>query len=172
MSRDLTVRPATIGDAAALASLGAEVQDLHFRRRPDIFKATALPGLERWFRDKLAADDAKLWIAHLGDVPAGYALLIRQHRVETVFCHERHWYEVDQVGVHPRYRGRGIARELLDHAAEFARAKGLPDIELNTWTFNDAARESFERMGFVPRNLRMERPAGPRPGDADRSAMR
>lgn len=56
---------------------------------------------------------------------------------------------------------RGVGRSLLDHVVEFAKADGVSDIELNTWTFNDRARASFERLGFVSRNVRLERSVRP-----------
>jgi diamine N-acetyltransferase len=159
MSGEIRIRLAALGDEAVLAPLSADVQELHVRERPDVFKSVDVPGLERWFRDKLASGDAKIWIAHIGDTPVGYTAATRQHRVETVFCHERRWYEVEQVGVRPQYRRRGVGRSLLDHVVEFARAEGIPGVELNAWTFNDLARASFERLGFVSKNVRLERSA-------------
>jgi diamine N-acetyltransferase len=157
MSGEITIRLAALGDAAVLASLSADVHELHVSQRPDVFKPVDVPGLERWFRDKLESRDAKIWIAEIGDIAVGYALAMKQHRVENVFCHERRWYEIDQVGVRPPYRRRGVGRRLLSHVVELAKADGVSDIELNTWTFNDLARAWFERLGFVARNVRLER---------------
>jgi ribosomal protein S18 acetylase RimI-like enzyme len=157
LPRETRIRLAALGDEAVLATLGADVHELHVSQRPDVFKPLDGPGLERWFRDRLTSGDAKIWIAHIGDVPVGYAVAMKHNRVENVFCFERRWYEVDQVGVRPQYRRRGVGRRLLEHVVEFAMADGVPDVELNTWTFNDLARASFERLGFVSRNVRLER---------------
>jgi GNAT superfamily N-acetyltransferase len=154
---EIRIRVAAAGDEAILASLGAVVQDLHVGQRPDVFKPTDRRGLEDWFLNTLNVASAKIWIAELGDLPVGYALVIPQRRSENVFCHARRWYEVDQIGVHPEYRRHGVARRLLRHVVEAARADGVPDVELNTWTFNDVARTSFERFGFVSKNVRLER---------------
>jgi ribosomal protein S18 acetylase RimI-like enzyme len=158
---EIRIRPAALGDEAVLVPLSTAVHEVHVSRRPDVFKPVDVPGLERWFRDTLASGDARIWIAQIGDIPIGYVLAIKQHRGENVFCYERRWYEIDQVGVHPQYRRRGIGRRLLDHIVEFAQADGVPDIELNTWSFNDLARASFERLGFVSRSVRLERSAAP-----------
>jgi GNAT superfamily N-acetyltransferase len=157
VSQEIRIRVAAAGDEAILASLSAVVHELHVGRRPDVFKPTDLRGLEHWFLQTLKAASAKIWIAELGDLPVGYALVIPQRRTENVFCYERRWHEVDQVGVHPNYRRQGVARSLLRYVVESARADGVSDLELNTWTFNEVARNSFERLGFVPRNVRLER---------------
>jgi hypothetical protein len=101
MSAEIRIRLAALGDEAVLASLSADVHELHVSQRPDVFKPVDVPGLERWFRDKLASGGAKVWIAPIRDIPVGYALAVKQHLVENVFCYERRWYEVDQVGVIP-----------------------------------------------------------------------
>ena len=161
MSGEIRIRLAAVGDEAVLATLGSDVHNLHVAHRPDVFKPLDGPGLERWFRGKLAAGEAQIWLAEIGEIPVGYALAIKQHRVENVFCYERRWYEVDQVGVDPQYRRRGVGRTLLHQVIEFAKADGVPDVELNTWTFNELARASFERLGFVSKNVRLERPGEP-----------
>ena len=161
MSGEIRIRLAALDDEAILASLSADVHEQHVSQRPDVFKPVDVPDLQRWFRDKLLSGDAKIWIAQIGDIPVGYALAIKQHRVENVFCYERRWYEIEQVGVRPQYRRRGIGRSLLNHVVEFAKADGVSDIELNTWAFNDRARASFERLGFVSRNVRLERSVRP-----------
>jgi GNAT superfamily N-acetyltransferase len=157
VSLDIRIRVAAAGDEAILASLSAVVHELHVGQRPDVFKPTDLRGLEDWFLQTLKAASAKIWIAELGNLPVGYALVIPQRRTENVFCYERRWHEVDQVGVHPNYRRQGVARSLLRRVVESARADGVSDLELNTWTFNEVARNSFERLGFVSRNVRLER---------------
>jgi GNAT superfamily N-acetyltransferase len=157
VSQDIRIRVAAAGDEAILASLSAVVHELHVGQRPDVFKPTELRGLADWFRQTLNAASAKIWIAELGNVPVGYALVIPQRRTENVFCYERRWHEVDQLGVHPDYRRQGVARSLLRYVIESARADGVSDLELNTWTFNEVARNSFERLGFVSRNVRLER---------------
>ena len=161
MSQEIRIRVAAAGDEGILASLSAVVHELHVGQRPDVFKPTDLRGLEDWFLQTLKAASAKIWIAELGNLPVGYALVTPQRRTENVFCYERRWHEVDQVGVHPNYRRQGVARSLLRYVVESARADGVSDLELNTWTFNEVARNSFERLGFVSRNVRLERRRGP-----------
>ena len=146
-----------VGDQAILAALCAFVQELHVRERPDVFKPVDPPGLESWLWDALDRGSATIWIADLGGMPTGYALVLEQRRSENVFAYARRWHEVEQICVHPAYTRRGIARALLRHVAEVARAEGVPDIELNAWAFNKVAQVSFKHLGFAAKNLRLVR---------------
>ena len=102
----------------------------------------------------------------MGDAPAGYALVLDQRRDENVFCYQRRWHEVEQIGVHPEYRRHGIARSLIQHIIDRADAEGVSGVELNTWSFNSSAHLAFERLGFVTKNVRFERQVRTEPGRA------
>src|SRR5262245_42233286 len=140
-----------------LAALSARVQELHVRERPEVFKPVDLPGLERWFAVALASGSSRIWIAHIGEKPVGYAVVVEQRRADNVFAYARRWHEVEQIGVDPAYTRRGIARELFRRVTEAAMVDGVSEIELNTWPFNTVAHLAFERLGFVAKNLRFAR---------------
>lgn len=127
MSGVIKIRAARGDDAVLLATLCGFVQELHVRERPDVFKQTDVVALEAWFRATLAAGNAIAWIAELGGMPAGYALVMEHHRDENAFCYERRWHEVDQLSVHPDHRRRGVARALLRHALTSATEAGASE---------------------------------------------
>ena len=51
--------------------------------------------------------------------------------------------------VSPRYRGSGMAGELLDAVAGWARAEGARTLALHVADGNVAARRFYERHGFT-----------------------
>jgi len=157
VSDEIRVRKAGVGDEGELAALCVFVQELHFRARPDVFKEPDAQGLEEWFRSTLVAGAGEeILIAEIESVPVGYALVKEQRREPNLWCHERHWWEVEQVSVHPDYRRHGVARALLRHVVESANAAGVADVELTTWSFNDVALGAFGRVGFAPKIVRLE----------------
>jgi ribosomal protein S18 acetylase RimI-like enzyme len=161
MPNEPQLRTADLGDEVALARLCASVQAIHWRERPDFFKEIDLAGLERWFRGVLAERSATVWICHVGDEAAGYVLVRKERRPENVFHHHRHWHEVDQISVEPRFQRRGIAEALLRRVAESAAAEGVDEVELNTWYFNEDAQTAFAKLGFSVKNVRFSRKAQP-----------
>ncbi len=58
-------------------------------------------------------------------------------------------WEVDLLGVHPAWRGRGIARELVTRAVEVGRERGAQMARALVRIDNVASLAVFERCGFV-----------------------
>lgn len=162
MEDQIAIRSAAAGDEGTLARIAAVVQQLHFVERPDVFKAVNMEALTEWFRQALGSNHGHTLLAEEGGVAVGYAVVQEGGRHEDAFALPRRWREVDQLGVLPTQRRRGVARALIEHIAAAARADGIPALELNTWAFNQAARQAFRRLGFAERSVRYERPvAGP-----------
>jgi ADP-ribose pyrophosphatase YjhB (NUDIX family)/ribosomal protein S18 acetylase RimI-like enzyme len=149
------IRVARQGDEGALAQLCVFVQALHARERPEVFKPADAAGLERWFAELLGAASGRIWIAEIDQVPAGYVLVIDHHRPDSVFSRARHWFELDQVVVHPAHRRQSVARALFACVADAALAADVETIELHTWAFNQTAQLAFQRLGLRVRSVRL-----------------
>jgi ribosomal-protein-alanine N-acetyltransferase len=79
------------------------------------------------------------WLAWEGGDPAGF-ILVRDLGNEC---------EVLSLGVAPRWRRLGIARELLATAVAEARHRNLPSLVLEVAIDNDAASSLYSSVGFV-----------------------
>ena len=158
MEDQVAVRSAAVGDEGPLARIAAVVQQLHFAERPDVFKAVDRQALTDWFRGALRSDQRGVLLAEQRGMALGYAVVQDGQRHPDAFALPRRWREVDQLAVLPEHRRRGVARALIEHIVAAARADGVPALELNTWAFNQAARETFRRLGFAERSVRYERP--------------
>ncbi len=66
---------------------------------------------------------------------------------------------VDDIYVREPYRGTGLARELMAHAADRARAVGCPELALDVDADNPQAVAFYERLGFEPLRRRLTLPA-------------
>jgi len=60
----------------------------------------------------------------------------------------REYGEVKRMYVRPQFRGRGLAKLLLDHLTDHARASGLGLLRLETGIHQHAAIALYEREGF------------------------
>ena len=56
--------------------------------------------------------------------------------------------EVKRMYVRPQFRGLGFGRLLLNHLADYARARGVGLLRLETGIHQAAAIRLYERMGF------------------------
>jgi|SRR5688572_4115840 len=149
-----TVRPAVLGDEELLAVLNGLVHELHVANRPEYFKPTRAENVSAWFRSLLQKPTALIWIAEEDGVPVGYALAFLHERAENPFCPARRWCEIDQIAVDDKWRRRGIARTLLQRVLAEVRGRGIRDVEMGSWSFNEAAHHAFRRLGFAPQVIR------------------
>jgi diamine N-acetyltransferase len=150
----VTIRRAILGDEPALAELNAFVQDFHVANNPTYFKPSTHDDVVGWFRGLLEMPMARIWIAVDGDTAVGYVIALARERSEHVFGRSRRWLEIDQIGVRPGHRRRGIGRSLVEAVLQAADGDGIRDVELSTWAFNREAQRAFRRLGFTPRVVR------------------
>jgi len=151
------IRRAVVGDEPALAALNRFVHEMHLVRRPDYYKATRLPDVAAWFRERLETPPAALWIAEDDGIAVGYVVAFFHDRPANPFRQARRWCEIDQIAVDPGWRRRGVGRSLMLAALDEARAREFPDVELSSWAFNDDAHAMFRSLGFEVRTLTFER---------------
>ena len=152
-----TVRAADEGDVDLLVALNGIVQELHVAELPAHFKQPDPGAVAALFRSKLRRTDVRIWIVSAGEVPVGYAVACIRERPETEHCRARSFYEVGEIGVSPAHRRQGLARALLEHVLAEARAEGVPNVELTSWSFNVEAHAAFQALGFRPKTVRFGR---------------
>lgn len=91
-----------------------------------------------WFEQYRA--DGRMWVwAAPGEPAAAFCA------VEIVDGNAH----VEQVSVHPDHGRRGLGAQLVDHVAEWARDRGLPEITLTTFADVPWNGPYYSRLGFV-----------------------
>lgn len=142
------VRLATEEDLERVNELRKQVNDIHVKGRPDIFRGgfgQELQDLIFAFRDE---EDRAIIVAERDGVIRGFACVSFRHRPESVFMNARDFYDVEEFGVDEQFRRQGIGRELFAFMQEDAKARGFKRIELNMWEFNEGALAFYEAIGF------------------------
>jgi ribosomal protein S18 acetylase RimI-like enzyme len=76
----------------------------------------------------------------------GMAFIIPHGNPWDIF--EAEWSYIRMVGVHPDYRGKGIAKKLTHMCITFAKDTHEKTIALHTSEFMDDARHIYESLGF------------------------
>lgn len=155
---EITIRHATAADEAPLGRLGAELLRVHHAFDAARFMAPG-PTTEKGYGRFLAA-------AHADD---GTVVLVAERAGEIVgYCfagvEPRSWKELrDRAGfihdvlVVESARGTGTAERLVEAAAAWLRARGVPRLMLWTAEKNTHAQRLFERLGFRRTMIEMTR---------------
>ena len=89
----------------------------------------------------------------MGDARAKYyALMENGEIIANVFCYdwagEKDYLKIMNIAVHPAYRGKGLARKLLNYAAAECAGSGLRRICGETRESNRAMQKVFENCGY------------------------
>lgn len=112
---------------------------LHYRIEAIIPYEKRYPVEEVDYRLYINHPDQAAFLAYVDGAVAGEIRLRRNWN---------HYAYVEDIVVDIHFRGRGIGRALIQKAVEWARAKGLPGIMLETQDNNVAACRLYERCGF------------------------
>jgi ribosomal protein S18 acetylase RimI-like enzyme len=158
----VTVRVAVMEDADAIASLTAEVQQLHNEALPDIFK----PPSDRLFsREKLATllhdPNSTVAVAESNGNVIGHIYAVIMQRAENDFKWAGKYMYIQQIGVREDFRRQGIGRALIAFVEDKAVASAVTGLQLDYWAFNTRAQSFFESCGFAPSQVMMKRILGP-----------
>lgn len=154
---------------------GVTVRPVDFRVADDVDRFVAM--LDAYARDPMGADSPlPADVAHrlrrdLAVHPTVHALLAEAAGDPVGFATcfvgystflARPLLNIHDIAVVPAWRGRGVARRLLDAIAGHARALGCCRLTLEVRSDNAAARSLYRRAGFVPAgcDLFLEKPLG------------
>lgn len=67
------------------------------------------------------------------------------------------YLEIENIGVHPDYRSKGIGNQLMDKAAEYAKEKGFSRMYVAAYWLNKRAIKFYESCGFSMMGVELER---------------
>ena len=145
----MTVRFARENELERVNALRKQVNDLHVKGRPDIFK----PGFSRELADHVYTiwydPDQKIVVCERDGAICGFAVLHHIRKPENPFMLERDFLDIDEFCVDEACRRTGVATEMIAFIRSYAKTQGFDRIELNMWEFNGDALAFYEAVGFT-----------------------
>src|SRR5699024_5611646 len=144
-------------DIERIHSLLAQVDMVHHKGRPDLFK----PGKSKYTDEELKAllqDSNRPILAAVddNDCMQGYAFCIfRQYKDHNIMTDIKTLY-IDDLCVDETMRGKHIGRLLYNAALDYAREHGCYNLTLNVWSCNESAMKFYESCGLKPQKVGME----------------
>jgi GNAT superfamily N-acetyltransferase len=153
---DAVIRRATIQDYDALCAIWAEVDSLHADALPHLFRRPQGPvrSFER-VAELLADQNTAILAAELEDELVGVVTVVINTSAPHPIFVPRSWAVVEDICVSSSHRRRGIGQALMRAAHDWARQRGVADMELTVWEFNKDAREFYEALGYTTVRRRM-----------------
>ncbi len=152
----MNVRMAEEKDIERMHELLTQVNLVHHKGRPDLFKCGRKytdEQLREILRDKkrpiFAAVDEN-------DCLLGYVFCIfQQHLNDNILTDIKTLY-IDDLCVDKTKRGLHIGSTLYNAVLDFAREQGCYNVTLNVWSCNESAMKFYENCGLRPQKVGME----------------
>lgn len=151
------IRPATVDDHAGITRIAAELARMHAWALPNRYRESDDPMPVEYLRSLLASDEVLVLVAEGDGKVVGYEVLRLQDTPPIEFVMPRRFVLVSDLAVSEAWRGRGVGPLLIDAAIGWARDRGVSEIELGVFEFNESAIGFYEHLGFrtVKRTMAM-----------------
>jgi GNAT superfamily N-acetyltransferase len=159
-SPEISIRPATPADEAALGRFGGALMRQHHSFDPRRFLLVDDPeaGYGRFLVARIDAAGELVLVAECGGTAVGYAyaglepMSWKELRPACGFLHDV-WVEVSS-------RRAGAGTKLVRAAVEWLERRGAPRVMLWSAAANPSAQRLFERLGFRRTMIEMARERG------------
>ncbi len=153
---NVRVRLAVPEELPRVNELRRQVNELHVRGRPDIFRPGFCEELEQYLYQKAARGDYYVFVALLDGVICGFARVEYVEKPQSPYNNARRFCHVEEIGVDAAFRHRGVGSALLERIRQDAMDRGFDRIELDMWEFNTGALAFYEQAGFKTYRRYME----------------
>ncbi len=153
----MEIRLATPEDALTLAALSHHVHDLHVEAEPERYSEREDASVAEQFGELVESPVTEVLLVELDGQAVGYAVVAGVECPPRRFAPARRWAQVDQIAVAPDARRTGVGRALMDAAAQSARRRGYPEVQLDVRAHNEGARAFYESLGYRVAQSRMQK---------------
>ena len=151
------VRRAKRKDIPGILELLVQVDMVHHRGRPDIFKGPATKYSASELEAILTDDSTPVFVCvNDEDVPMGHAFCIHKAVEGDSVLEDHRTLYIDDICVDESARGQHIGTMLYEAVLAYAREQQFYNITLNVWECNPGAKQFYTTLGLVPRKTEME----------------
>ena len=157
MNEPFSIRRAEQRDVPGILYLLEQVDMVHHRIRPDLFKGPAVKYGPKELSDLLSDDESPVFVCvnALDQVLGHCFCCMQRHEAHAILTDVKTLY-IDDLCVDEAFRGRHIGKALYDFVIEYAKAHGCYNVTLNVWAGNDDALRFYQRQGMKPQKFGME----------------
>ena len=150
------IRKAQKKDVPKMLDLLSQVDLVHHKGRPDIFKIGTKYSKSELL--ELLSDEKYYILVYTDerDEVLGYCFCIYQQHVDNAVLTDVKTLYIDDLCVDEAQRGKHVGKELYAAAVAHARECGCYNLTLNVWSCNESAMRFYESCGLKPQKIGME----------------
>jgi ribosomal protein S18 acetylase RimI-like enzyme len=143
------IRRATIEDYSGINVILATTDAIHHASEPTIFRPSTESARPRVLLEQWLADpDWAIYVTDDMQRIIGVMFLKECKTPDYSLLIPRRYVVVDTLAVAEGWRSQGIGRALMQQAETWANERGISEIELSVWEFNQRALALYEKLGY------------------------
>jgi len=143
-----SIRQAVKKDIESLIPVFEEADRYHQIALPNIFRPQTPQQTRQFIASIMEKDENVIFLAETEEKPVGMVYIYPRQTLEIPILVPRKWLVIDSLAVLPEARRRGVGRALMEQAHHWAVEKGIFEVKLNVYEFNDGAIKLYESMGY------------------------
>ena len=153
-----SIRKAVKKDIPDILNLLEQVDMVHHRGRPDLFKGPATKYNAAQLENILSDPETPVLVfADKNDRVLGHAFCVHRRIVDHPVLTDIRTLYIDDICVDESFRGQGIGRRLYLYVLEYAKSLGFYNITLNVWSCNPGAMQFYTSLGLTPQKTGLEK---------------
>ena len=154
------IRKANKTDIKRIIELLHQVNMVHHRIRPDLFKPHTTKYNEQELEVLLNDSSRPVFVyeeeGNGKGMVLGYAFCQITEIKDNILIQDTKTLYIDDICVDETARGKHIGKALFDHVHDYARSIGCHNITLNVWEGNEPALCFYRNMGMGVQKTTME----------------
>ena len=153
---NIIIRRAVPTDTDGILALLSQVEAIHQKGRPDLFRVNGTKYTATELCEVMADDDRPIFVAVNGEKVLGYIFGIIAETKDSTMLFDMKTIHLDDVCIDESCRREGVGGALMEYVTSWAKSVGCNRMDLDVWEFNDGARRFYERYGFITQKRRMD----------------
>lgn len=114
--------------------------------------------VDAWFQHVLEENkqkEGRIFIAEVDGKAVGFISLRIELKGEQILLPDIKSVLISDFIIHPEFRGKGIGKQLLQKAEEYAKEKNIKYIKLSVFAANTNAKDIYKNLGFKEYSVTM-----------------
>jgi len=150
------IRKAVREDMDNILKIKLQAHDIYVDERPDVYRDSKSLYTEDFLESFFENEDKVIFVVVLDDEIAAFSFLECMNASLPMMVKRKFAY-IHDFAVLEKFRRQGIASTLMAYVEKYAIEHGATRIELAVHLFSEDAITMYEKIGFSPRAMRMEK---------------
>lgn len=145
-------REALAEDLPAICELGEVVNRLHHDAWPQVFVGPGDPQRHRaHWQSSVGTERATTFVCERQSRVVGF-VTVHLAQDPSSLLQPLPYARIGSISVAPDHWGQGVGRGLMQAAEAWARQRGVTDLRLHVWDFNQRALRLYAELGYEVRS--------------------